>query len=153
MRLCYTFTYTVHLKRHNWVPGNCCISKVLHLSICFRESPEREEFLPHKSDGGKPPQFTDVSAEIKFHSIQIILIKHPTIQLVISIVFFPTCFPSYCLCLFFCKFEGKTSFGMSVFNLSNAIMGSGILGLSYAMSNTGLVLFLWVSHISPHVHN
>uniref|UniRef100_A0A8C6L1K4 Solute carrier family 38 member 5b n=1 Tax=Nothobranchius furzeri TaxID=105023 RepID=A0A8C6L1K4_NOTFU len=39
-------------------------------------------------------------------------------------------------------FEGKTSFGMSVFNLSNAIMGSGILGLSYAMSNTGIVLFL-----------
>uniref|UniRef100_A0A8C5EC78 Sodium-coupled neutral amino acid transporter 3-like n=1 Tax=Gouania willdenowi TaxID=441366 RepID=A0A8C5EC78_GOUWI len=31
---------------------------------------------------------------------------------------------------------------MSVFNLSNAIMGSGILGLSYAMSNTGIVLFL-----------
>uniref|UniRef100_A0A673GAL1 Sodium-coupled neutral amino acid transporter 3-like n=1 Tax=Sinocyclocheilus rhinocerous TaxID=307959 RepID=A0A673GAL1_9TELE len=52
----------------------------------------------HKSDGGKPPQFTD--------------------------------------------FEGKTSFGMSVFNLSNAIMGSGILGLSYAMSNTGIILFL-----------
>uniref|UniRef100_A0A8C4HIU8 Amino acid transporter transmembrane domain-containing protein n=1 Tax=Dicentrarchus labrax TaxID=13489 RepID=A0A8C4HIU8_DICLA len=44
------------------------------------------------------------------------------------------------LCLF--QFEGKTSFGMSVFNLSNAIMGSGILGLSYAMSNTGIVLFL-----------
>uniref|UniRef100_A0A674A549 Solute carrier family 38 member 5b n=1 Tax=Salmo trutta TaxID=8032 RepID=A0A674A549_SALTR len=31
----------------------------------------------------------------------------------------------------FTDFEGKTSFGMSVFNLSNAIMGSGILGLSY----------------------
>uniref|UniRef100_A0A671N290 Sodium-coupled neutral amino acid transporter 3-like n=1 Tax=Sinocyclocheilus anshuiensis TaxID=1608454 RepID=A0A671N290_9TELE len=62
------------------------------------ESPEREEFLPHKSDGGKPTQFTD--------------------------------------------FEGKTSFGMSVFNLSNAIMGSGILGLSYAMANTGIILFL-----------
>uniref|UniRef100_A0A8C1PDI8 Solute carrier family 38 member 5b n=1 Tax=Cyprinus carpio TaxID=7962 RepID=A0A8C1PDI8_CYPCA len=62
------------------------------------ESPEREEFLPHKSDGENPPQFTD--------------------------------------------FEGKTSFGMSVFNLSNAIMGSGILGLSYAMSNTGIILFL-----------
>ncbi|XP_035513304.1 sodium-coupled neutral amino acid transporter 3-like [Morone saxatilis] len=42
----------------------------------------------------------------------------------------------------FTDFEGKTSFGMSVFNLSNAIMGSGILGLSYAMSNTGIVLFL-----------
>lgn len=42
----------------------------------------------------------------------------------------------------FNDFEGKTSFGMSVFNLSNAIMGSGILGLSYAMSNTGIILFL-----------
>ncbi|KAK5862995.1 hypothetical protein PBY51_000058 [Eleginops maclovinus] len=42
----------------------------------------------------------------------------------------------------FTDFEGKTSFGMSVFNLSNAIMGSGVLGLSYAMSNTGIVLFL-----------
>uniref|UniRef100_A0A4W6FZX3 Solute carrier family 38 member 4 n=1 Tax=Lates calcarifer TaxID=8187 RepID=A0A4W6FZX3_LATCA len=30
---------------------------------------------------------------------------------------------------------------MSVFNLSNAIMGSGILGLSFAMANTGIVLF------------
>ncbi|KAH1180621.1 hypothetical protein KIL84_001555 [Mauremys mutica] len=40
------------------------------------------------------------------------------------------------------QFEGKTSFGMSVFNLSNAIMGSGILGLAYAMSNTGIVLFM-----------
>uniref|UniRef100_A0A8C7V8J2 Solute carrier family 38 member 3a n=1 Tax=Oncorhynchus mykiss TaxID=8022 RepID=A0A8C7V8J2_ONCMY len=40
------------------------------------------------------------------------------------------------------SFEGKTSFGMSVFNLGNAIMGSGILGLSYAMANTGVVLFL-----------
>ncbi|XP_036387169.1 sodium-coupled neutral amino acid transporter 3-like [Megalops cyprinoides] len=59
---------------------------------------EREEFLPHKGDGKKQPQFTD--------------------------------------------FEGKTSFGMSVFNLSNAIMGSGILGLAYAMSNTGIILFL-----------
>ncbi|XP_030589244.1 sodium-coupled neutral amino acid transporter 5b isoform X2 [Archocentrus centrarchus] len=42
----------------------------------------------------------------------------------------------------FTDFEGKTSFGMSVFNLSNAIMGSGILGLSYAMSNTGMILFM-----------
>uniref|UniRef100_A0A8C3CRE7 Solute carrier family 38 member 3 n=1 Tax=Cairina moschata TaxID=8855 RepID=A0A8C3CRE7_CAIMO len=41
-------------------------------------------------------------------------------------------------------FEGKTSFGMSVFNLSNAIMGSGILGLAYAMANTGIVLFLFL---------
>ncbi|XP_071393659.1 sodium-coupled neutral amino acid transporter 4-like, partial [Centroberyx affinis] len=36
---------------------------------------------------------------------------------------------------------GHTSFGMSVFNLSNAIMGSGILGLSFAMANTGILLF------------
>ncbi|XP_038668282.1 sodium-coupled neutral amino acid transporter 3-like isoform X2 [Scyliorhinus canicula] len=44
----------------------------------------------------------------------------------------------------FTDFEGKTTFGMSVFNLSNAIMGSGILGLSYAMANTGIVLFLFL---------
>lgn len=37
---------------------------------------------------------------------------------------------------------GNISFGMSAFNLSNAIMGSGILGLSYAMANTGIVLFV-----------
>uniref|UniRef100_A0A3B5MHE4 Solute carrier family 38 member 5a n=1 Tax=Xiphophorus couchianus TaxID=32473 RepID=A0A3B5MHE4_9TELE len=42
----------------------------------------------------------------------------------------------------FTDFEGKTSFGMSIFNLSNAIMGSGILGLAYAMSNTGIILFI-----------
>ncbi|XP_030639953.1 sodium-coupled neutral amino acid transporter 5-like [Chanos chanos] len=42
----------------------------------------------------------------------------------------------------FTDFEGKTSFGMSVFNLSNAIMGSGILGLAYAMANTGIITFL-----------
>lgn len=42
------------------------------------------------------------------------------------------------------QFEGKTSFGMSIFNLSNAIMGSGVLGLAFAMSNTGIILFLWV---------
>lgn len=40
------------------------------------------------------------------------------------------------------QFEGKTSFGMSVFNLGNAIMGSGILGLAYAMANTGIIFFL-----------
>ncbi|KAG7269899.1 hypothetical protein CRUP_032904 [Coryphaenoides rupestris] len=40
------------------------------------------------------------------------------------------------------KFAGKTSFGMSIFNLSNAIMGLGILGLAFAMSNTGIVLFI-----------
>uniref|UniRef100_A0A9J8D7D7 Sodium-coupled neutral amino acid symporter 2 n=1 Tax=Cyprinus carpio carpio TaxID=630221 RepID=A0A9J8D7D7_CYPCA len=37
---------------------------------------------------------------------------------------------------------GSASFGMSVFNLGNAIMGSGILGLSYAMANTGIALFV-----------
>uniref|UniRef100_A0AAY4CU20 Amino acid transporter transmembrane domain-containing protein n=1 Tax=Denticeps clupeoides TaxID=299321 RepID=A0AAY4CU20_9TELE len=42
----------------------------------------------------------------------------------------------------FTDFEGKTTFGMSVFNLSNAIMGSGILGLAYGMSNTGIILFV-----------
>lgn len=44
----------------------------------------------------------------------------------------------------FADSEGKTSFGMSIFNLSNAIMGSGILGLAYAMSNTGIILFLFL---------
>uniref|UniRef100_A0A8C5BL89 Solute carrier family 38 member 3b n=1 Tax=Gadus morhua TaxID=8049 RepID=A0A8C5BL89_GADMO len=44
----------------------------------------------------------------------------------------------------FTDFEGKTSFGMSVFNLGNAIMGSGILGLAYAMANTGVLLFLFL---------
>uniref|UniRef100_A0A8C9VYT8 Sodium-coupled neutral amino acid symporter 2 n=1 Tax=Scleropages formosus TaxID=113540 RepID=A0A8C9VYT8_SCLFO len=38
--------------------------------------------------------------------------------------------------------QGTASFGMSVFNLGNAIMGSGILGLSYAMANTGIALFV-----------
>lgn len=33
------------------------------------------------------------------------------------------------------------SFASSVFNLMNAIMGSGILGLAYAMANTGIVGF------------
>ncbi|XP_045932115.1 sodium-coupled neutral amino acid transporter 3 [Micropterus dolomieu] len=44
----------------------------------------------------------------------------------------------------FTDFEGKTSLGMSVFNLGNAIMGSGILGLAYAMANTGILLFLFL---------
>uniref|UniRef100_A0A8C6K4Q7 Sodium-coupled neutral amino acid symporter 2 n=1 Tax=Nothobranchius furzeri TaxID=105023 RepID=A0A8C6K4Q7_NOTFU len=38
--------------------------------------------------------------------------------------------------------RGNASFGMSVFNLGNAIMGSGILGLSFAMANTGIALFI-----------
>ncbi|MEE6480764.1 hypothetical protein FKM82_012667 [Ascaphus truei] len=37
---------------------------------------------------------------------------------------------------------GTTSIGMSVFNLSNAIMGSGILGLAFALANTGIILFV-----------
>uniref|UniRef100_A0A8B9HRH8 Sodium-coupled neutral amino acid symporter 2 n=1 Tax=Astyanax mexicanus TaxID=7994 RepID=A0A8B9HRH8_ASTMX len=42
---------------------------------------------------------------------------------------------------------GTASFGMSVFNLGNAIMGSGILGLSYAMANTGIALFvMWYTN-------
>uniref|UniRef100_A0A8C2A5B0 Solute carrier family 38 member 3a n=1 Tax=Cyprinus carpio TaxID=7962 RepID=A0A8C2A5B0_CYPCA len=46
----------------------------------------------------------------------------------------------------FTDFEGKTSFGMSVFNLGNAIMGSGILGLAYAMANTGIQMGnVWIS--------
>ncbi|XP_072571320.1 sodium-coupled neutral amino acid transporter 5-like [Paramormyrops kingsleyae] len=42
----------------------------------------------------------------------------------------------------FTDFVGKTSLGMSIFNLSNAIMGSGVLGLAYAMANTGIILFV-----------
>uniref|UniRef100_A0AAY5EZ56 Sodium-coupled neutral amino acid symporter 2 n=1 Tax=Electrophorus electricus TaxID=8005 RepID=A0AAY5EZ56_ELEEL len=50
-----------------------------------------------------------------------------------------------CLFLsFFYQHPGTASFGMSVFNLGNAIMGSGILGLSYAMANTGIVLFVYL---------
>ncbi|CAH6841264.1 Slc38a6 [Phodopus roborovskii] len=33
------------------------------------------------------------------------------------------------------------SFGFSVFNVMNAIMGSGILGLAYVMANTGVLGF------------
>uniref|UniRef100_A0A3B3Y7V1 Sodium-coupled neutral amino acid symporter 2 n=1 Tax=Poecilia mexicana TaxID=48701 RepID=A0A3B3Y7V1_9TELE len=40
--------------------------------------------------------------------------------------------------------EHHASFGMSVFNLGNAIMGSGILGLSFAMANTGIALFVFL---------
>ncbi|XP_063040348.1 probable sodium-coupled neutral amino acid transporter 6 [Engraulis encrasicolus] len=36
---------------------------------------------------------------------------------------------------------GNSSFKSSVFNLMSAIMGSGILGLAYAMANTGIVGF------------
>ncbi|XP_051886681.1 sodium-coupled neutral amino acid symporter 1-like [Pristis pectinata] len=40
--------------------------------------------------------------------------------------------------------SGSTSMKMSVFNLSNAIMGSGLLGLSYAMANTGIIPFIFL---------
>ncbi|XP_036617215.1 sodium-coupled neutral amino acid transporter 1 isoform X2 [Trichosurus vulpecula] len=40
--------------------------------------------------------------------------------------------------------EGTASLKMSIFNLSNSIMGSGILGLSFALANTGMILFLFL---------
>ncbi|XP_042308977.1 probable sodium-coupled neutral amino acid transporter 6 isoform X4 [Sceloporus undulatus] len=40
------------------------------------------------------------------------------------------------------------SFGFSVFNLMNAIMGSGILGLAYAMAKTGIIGFRYLWSIS-----
>lgn len=55
---------------------------------------------------------------------------------------------SFSLCLSLCVFlfqevqiSKGSSFTSSVFNLMNAIMGSGILGLAYAMANTGIVGF------------
>ena len=39
----------------------------------------------------------------------------------------------------------NASFYISVFNLMNAVPGSGILGLAYAMSQLGIVLFLYVN--------
>uniref|UniRef100_A0A8C5DVN8 Amino acid transporter transmembrane domain-containing protein n=1 Tax=Gouania willdenowi TaxID=441366 RepID=A0A8C5DVN8_GOUWI len=48
----------------------------------------------------------------------------------------------------------RASFSSSVFNLINAIMGSGILGLAYAMANTGIVgfciLLLLVSSLAAY---
>jgi len=38
--------------------------------------------------------------------------------------------------------KASAGFAMSVFNLMNAILGSGILGLAYAMANLGIILFL-----------
>ncbi|KAM9355943.1 putative sodium-coupled neutral amino acid transporter 6 isoform 2-T2 [Pholidichthys leucotaenia] len=47
-----------------------------------------------------------------------------------------------------------SSFASSVFNLMNAIMGSGILGLAYAMANTGIlgfcILLLIVSNLAAY---
>ncbi|KAK2497910.1 hypothetical protein MC885_020754 [Smutsia gigantea] len=45
------------------------------------------------------------------------------------------------VCLF-TQAPGTASLGMSAFDLSNAIMGSGILGLAFALANTGILLFL-----------
>ena len=41
----------------------------------------------------------------------------------------------------FIKVENNAGFFLSVFNLMNAILGSGILGLAYAMAQLGIVLF------------
>ena len=86
---------------------------------------ENDEFLP-TADGKKPIRFTDVR---KIYRQQLNKKIWNYVKFVSS-------------CLFSPQFEGKTSFGMSVFNLGNAIMGSGILGLAYAMANTGILLFL-----------
>ncbi|XP_036431114.1 probable sodium-coupled neutral amino acid transporter 6 [Colossoma macropomum] len=52
------------------------------------------------------------------------------------------------------RVSGGASFASSVFNLMNAIMGSGILGLAYAMANTGIlgfsVLLLLVSSLAAY---
>uniref|UniRef100_A0A8C8DLF3 Solute carrier family 38 member 6 n=1 Tax=Oryzias sinensis TaxID=183150 RepID=A0A8C8DLF3_9TELE len=54
-------------------------------------------------------------------------------------------------CFFFLFIQGLVqsrstgaSFASSVFNLMNAIMGSGILGLAYAMANTGIISFCFL---------
>ena len=43
--------------------------------------------------------------------------------------------------LMFTTVDGNAGFFLSVFNLMNAILGSGILGLSYAMAQLGILLF------------
>ncbi|XP_078006253.1 sodium-coupled neutral amino acid symporter 1 [Phascolarctos cinereus] len=40
--------------------------------------------------------------------------------------------------------QGTASLSLSIFNLSNSIVGSGILGLAYALANTGIILFLFL---------
>lgn len=42
------------------------------------------------------------------------------------------------------KTKGTAGFFLSVFNLMNAILGSGILGLSYAMAQLGIVMFVLI---------
>ena len=36
----------------------------------------------------------------------------------------------------------KTNFLLSIFNLMNAILGSGILGLAYAVKSLGILLYI-----------
>lgn len=84
---------------------------------------EQEEFLPHGAGVKKESRFTDVSQKRQKSWVNVIYNNNYSK-------------------LYLLQFEGKTSFGMSVFNLSNAIMGSGILGLAFAMSNTGIILFM-----------
>ena len=38
--------------------------------------------------------------------------------------------------------KGTAGFFLSVFNLMNVILGSGILGLSYAMAQLGVIMFV-----------
>lgn len=47
---------------------------------------------------------------------------------------------------------GNASFQACVFNMMNAIMGSGILGLAYAMASTGIVGFRWL-HAQPTLYS
>uniref|UniRef100_A0A6Q2XXI6 Amino acid transporter transmembrane domain-containing protein n=1 Tax=Esox lucius TaxID=8010 RepID=A0A6Q2XXI6_ESOLU len=68
--------------------------------------------------------------------------------------------PSFCLIFLQRAVEQRAkgaSFTSSVFNLMNAIMGSGILGLAYAMAHTGVVgfciLLLLVSSLAAYSIN
>lgn len=97
---------------------------------------ENEEFLPNEG-GKKPIRFTDVSEKPNNYSY---ITQVTTLGFILNWHLMYTLFFIY-LFILHLQFEGKTSFGMSVFNLGNAIMGSGILGLAYAMANTGILLF------------
>lgn len=100
-------------------------------------SAESSEFLS-KADEKKTPRFTDVRRAFDKTS------QFVTVCLFRQCDFGKHQMNAYTNLFVFHlgQFEGKTSFGMSVFNLGNAIMGSGILGLAYAMANTGIVLFM-----------
>lgn len=109
MRLCYTFTYTVHLTCSFWsiTIEYLVIVAFLKCYICLfvLESHLNERSFYHtRVMEEKTLSLQMWVQKLKCHSIQLILIKHPTIQLfssVISMVSFPTCFSSYCLCVFF----------------------------------------------------